>query len=147
MKYSLNKSYRILCIIFIMTLLMIGCKTATKTLILSDVKFPATIEPTEDIKILKIDKKMVKVYSLNSNGTQYYKIALEPGEHTIVVHLPMFNEGSVFFLKAFVIGGREYLIKYKVGDRTSYLSREWKTFVWVEDASTGKVASSVIKNI
>ncbi len=52
---------------------MSGCTRATKTLILSDAKFTATIEPTKGINILKIDKKMVKVNPHKTNSTQYYK--------------------------------------------------------------------------
>lgn len=126
---------------------MVGCATATQTLVLYDAEFPATLEPSEDINILKIDEQMVKVYPHKTSGTSYYRLALKPGSHRVVVHLPWFEEGSVFFLDVYVIGGRQYLVKYKIGDRTSPLKREWRVTAWIEDVSSGEVVSTVIKNI
>ncbi len=131
----------------VLFIILCSCTTATKTLILSEAKLPAILQPAKDLYILKIDKKMVKVNPQKTSGTKYCRVAIDPGIHKVVVHIHWFDEGSVFFLNVFVTEGREYLVKYEVGERTSYLENKWRTYVWVEDTLTGEIVSSVIKNI
>ncbi len=124
----------------------IGCTRASQTLFLSN-NNPGIIEPSEDIYILKIDDTEINVRPQNDLGSEYYNVAVMPGSHEIVVDFTLFGEGSKFFLKVFVVAGRKYVIKYKVGDRKSWLFNIWYCSVWVEDVGTGEIVSSVIKNL
>ncbi len=139
-------------LILFLIIMSIGMTTSsgdreTETLGLYDKKFPATLEPTKEINILKIDKIMVNVNPHKTTGTKYNKVFLAPGKHKIVIDLPRFGKGSINFLDVYVIGGRDYLVKQRVGNRKSLLSNEWAVGVWVEDAKTGEVVSKITKNI
>jgi len=124
-----------------------GCSVAHQPLYLYTGKLPAYLKPSEYIDILKIDDTLVKVKAEGAGGTIYSCVALAPGKHTVVVKLPWFEKGNIFFLNVFVIGGRQYVIKYKVGDRVSYFSSKWYIDAWVEDAITGEKVSSTIRNL
>lgn len=135
---------RMIIIVIIMT--MIGCIRATQTLYLYDGKDYAEIITSKNISIVKIDEKLVKVKHEGEKGTEYSKVTIKPGHHTIAVHVEIFNEGSIVLLDTYVVAGKEYLVKFMVGDRVSWLSSKWHGKTWIEDSSSGEIVSKFIRN-
>ncbi len=134
-------------IIFLAITLCHGCTTTTQTFYLYHEKDHASLITSRDVDIVKIDSRIVSVKYDGESGTIYSKVVIKPGRHEIVVYIPWFREGSVVFMEAFFRGGREYIVKYKIGDRVSLLSRAWRFEVWIEDCASGDIVSKTIRNI
>ena len=138
--------------VFLLSILILlcGCSHAKETLTIYTGDYPAIVYPSEEIDILKIDEQMVEVKPEGSSGSPYCRVALKPGKHRVVVHLPGWNEGSVYFLNAHLIGGRNYMIKYKIMERLKkgfIPGNTWRLHVWIEDVEDGKEVSIVERNL
>jgi hypothetical protein len=130
-------------------LLFSGCIAIHGTLNLSTSPEKTYLTPGEDINIISVDGKIVKIMPDGSvaltKSNKYAYVALSPGIHMIAVHVLYFDKGSVFFIETDLKKDRTYIVKYEIMKRISGL--KWEVDVWVEDKDTGEKVGRSIKNL
>ena len=113
---------------------------AEDTLILFSGNEPAIIAPSYDIEILKVDGQKVKISPNRSSKYCYSSVAIEPGNHRLIVNLPNWDEGSIFFIDTFVVSGQLYSLKFEITAKK--FSFGVSCDVWIEDIVTGERVST-----